>query len=358
MRVARSRYLTLLLVGMLALVGIAPVRADTQAGQPMQFAATGHTLAYNFRLHYEGRGGLPVFGYPITEVFLENGIPVQYFERARLEWHAPLATVTAGHLGRWLALGREAEAPFVPLAAPPDPTFEGLYFPETGHTLETYFLRYWRHFGALENFGYPISQPFYEVLTPDEPPYLVQYFERARFELHPELPLDHRVQLSHVGRMYLAAYPPPAHVLVPPSTATEAWQAVRPQWISIPRIGLETQIEMGGFSYGTWDVPRHTAVAYWPVSAVPGTAGNLVLAGHVGYAGIIFNQLPQAQVGDLIYVGTSDAVHTYQITELHTLLPHETWPMQPTASETLTLITCVPINVYTHRLIVRAVPVS
>lgn len=352
---------TLLVLLCVLLAGISlplPANADTQAGLPVQFAETGHTLAYNFRQFYESRGGLAVFGYPISEVFVENGIPVQYFERARLEWHAPLAQVQLGQLGRWAASGREAEPAFQPVPPPDAASFDGRYFAATGHTLSGFFLRHWHYFGQLENFGYPLSEPFEELDAGTGQPRLVQYFERARFELHPELPLDQRVQLSHLGRSYIAAHPLPPAALSPPADPAAAWAGVRPTWISMPRIGLATAIEMGGFSYGTWDVPRYNAVFYWPVSGMPGTAGNIVLAGHVGYPGTIFNQLPQAQLDDVIHLSTDSGVHTYRVREIHTLLPHETWVMLPTTEETLTLITCVPINVYTHRLVIRAVPVS
>ncbi|MDQ5853634.1 MAG: sortase, partial [Chloroflexota bacterium] len=85
-----------------------PASAAPPVGEPLWFRETGHTLAYSFRAFWEQHGGLPVFGYPITEVFLEEGRPVQYFERARFEWHAPQAQVQAGHLGRWAAQGRES----------------------------------------------------------------------------------------------------------------------------------------------------------------------------------------------------------------------------------------------------------
>jgi hypothetical protein len=35
-------------------------------------------------------------------------------------------------------------------------------------------------------YGYPISEEFYEVSPDDGGTYVVQYFERARFEWHPE----------------------------------------------------------------------------------------------------------------------------------------------------------------------------
>lgn len=60
----------------------APPTADR-----VYFAATGHYLAYGFKQYWEAHGGLAVFGYPISEEFTENGYTVQYFERARFEYH-------------------------------------------------------------------------------------------------------------------------------------------------------------------------------------------------------------------------------------------------------------------------------
>ncbi len=51
------------------------------------FEETHHTLCHGFRAYWEQFGGLTVFGYPISEEFVENGVVVQYFERARFEWH-------------------------------------------------------------------------------------------------------------------------------------------------------------------------------------------------------------------------------------------------------------------------------
>lgn len=51
------------------------------------FAETGHNLHGKFRKFWEKRGGLELFGYPLSEEFEENGRVVQYFERARFEYH-------------------------------------------------------------------------------------------------------------------------------------------------------------------------------------------------------------------------------------------------------------------------------
>jgi hypothetical protein len=52
------------------------------------FAATGQHLCDEFLLYWNTFGGLPIFGYPLSQEFTENGFTVQYFERARFE-HQP-----------------------------------------------------------------------------------------------------------------------------------------------------------------------------------------------------------------------------------------------------------------------------
>jgi LPXTG-site transpeptidase (sortase) family protein len=131
---------------------------------------------------------------------------------------------------------------------------------------------------------------------------------------------------------------------------------VRPTHITVPRIGVDASIEMTGFAFGAWEVPRHTIAHYWPVSAMPGTPGNIVLAGHVGYPGTLFNTLPAIEAGDEVFVLVNGSERRYIVEQKLTLLPYDTWVMNPTTGETLTLITCVPIGVYSHRLVVRATP--
>ncbi len=60
------------------------------------------------------------------------------------------------------------------------------YFRETGHTLNGTFLNYWQANGGLELFGFPLTEPFEELNPVDNRRYVVQYFERERFEYHPE----------------------------------------------------------------------------------------------------------------------------------------------------------------------------
>jgi LPXTG-site transpeptidase (sortase) family protein len=343
----------LLLLAITATLLPAPALANTSAGTPVFFRETGHTLAYGFREFYNRQGGLPIFGLPITEVFVEDGRPVQYFERARLEWHGDLGIALAGHLGRWAADGRTGESAFAPVRSAPANV---RYFAETGHTLGGAFRDFWLSGGGIVTFGYPISEPFRETNDQDGRSYTVQYFERTRFEYHPENAPRYRVLLGHLGRQYLAAHPAPAWATAPVDSPTRAWESVIPSHVRIPRIGVDTDIVTAGFSLGKWDVPLRTAVYYWPISGYPGTPGNIVIAGHVGYRDIIFNKLPKVAVGDDIYVAAGGGERRYLVREMFTLLPDQTWVLAPTDDEVLTLITCVPIGVYSHRLVVRAYP--
>ena len=70
------------------------------------------------------------------------------------------------------------------------------YFPETGHHVKGDFLRFYKsvHDPQLV-FGYPITE---QMTSKDGE--TVQYFQRARFESHTELPENQRVQLTPVGQ--------------------------------------------------------------------------------------------------------------------------------------------------------------
>lgn len=60
------------------------------------------------------------------------------------------------------------------------------YFPETGHSVGGVFLDVWAESGGVPIFGYPLT-PEYLAQVPDAAEMVsVQYFERQRFELHPE----------------------------------------------------------------------------------------------------------------------------------------------------------------------------
>ena len=74
------------------------------------------------------------------------------------------------------------------------------YFSETGHNVPGIFAAYWDANGGLTRFGYPLTEAFEEVSETDGGRYLTQYFERARFEWHPDYAgTEYEVQLGLLG---------------------------------------------------------------------------------------------------------------------------------------------------------------
>ncbi len=178
-----------------------PVGPETATAGVRFFAETGHTMRGEFRIFWERHGGLAIFGFPISETFTERGedgrdYSVQYFQRHRFELHpenkppynvllSRLGTTTLAETGRdWQSFAKTGQR-------------SGCrFFPETGQSICGAFLRYWQANGlefdgkrgksaseSLALFGLPISPPQSETLS-DGRTYVVQWFERARFEDH------------------------------------------------------------------------------------------------------------------------------------------------------------------------------
>lgn len=188
---------------------------------------TGHNLCGTFLAYWESNGGLPVFGYPITEEYQEENLDtgetytVQYFERERFEYHPENAgtvyEVLLGRLGNEVLLmqGRDWQT-----FEKSDPS-EANYMDVTGFAVAPEFIDYWSSHGldfgepgfsfreSLALFGYPISQAEMETNAAGDT-VLTQWFERARFEFHPDNPEGQQVLLGLLGVEVLDdAEPPP-----------------------------------------------------------------------------------------------------------------------------------------------------
>jgi hypothetical protein len=175
------------------------------------FPQTGHWVSHGFLHYWNQFGGLAVFGYPLSEEVNEDpsgtGTPttVQYFERARFEWH-PGAwpdryDVLLGLLGVDQAQrqGLLSTPPFQRITATSDANCT--YYAATGHRLCFGFRTYWQSHGGLSIFGYPISEEYRDPATG----YTVQYFERQRFEYHPENSPAWQVEGGLLGAQLIAA---------------------------------------------------------------------------------------------------------------------------------------------------------
>ncbi len=152
-----------------------------------------------------------MFGLPITpqreETIGDWTGQMQWFERNRLELHpenAPPYDVLLGRLG----------AEFVAESGGPPPRQEPRegcqYFDQTGFNVFGNFLASWSASGldlgdpgvstaeSLALFGLPLTGEF-EATLEDGTTHVVQWFERARFELHPENAPPYNVLLTRLG---------------------------------------------------------------------------------------------------------------------------------------------------------------
>ncbi len=179
----------------------APIAPITSDANQTYFAETQHSLKGMFKTYWERHGGLPIFGYPISEEFSERGDDgrdylVQYFERHRFELHPEQAEPYNVQLSRLGAVTLEAQGRSW-YTFPKGTNNPGcLFFEATGHTLCEPFLSYWRSSGlefdgqpgksyeeSLALFGQPLSESQFEEIAPGVT-VVVQWFERARFEDH------------------------------------------------------------------------------------------------------------------------------------------------------------------------------
>ena len=177
----------------LALAGIGWQWSEAKNGDTRYFPETGHWVTGEFLDAYESvEDPLMLYGFPITDAFedkKEHRI-VQYFERARFELHPDEdLVVQRTPLGKNLY----SQGPGLPVASnhPDCQTFPGISF-QVCHA----FLDFFNANGKLAQFGYPISN--FEIHDDR----IVQYFELARLEWHPELPEDQRVRISDLGVKY------------------------------------------------------------------------------------------------------------------------------------------------------------
>ncbi len=189
-----------------ALALIAMAAGPNFAAADTPFPQTGVSMWGPFEQYWKVHGGLGQFGIARTSVYPAGvGYDAQWFERALFTYtptNADPYKVQLQLLGSMITANRRGEVPFQRAAA----ALSGRYFSETGHNLMGKFLEYWQRTGGLPIYGYPLSEAFTERSKSDGKEYVVQYFERNRLELHPELAgTAYEVQLGLLGSELLDA---------------------------------------------------------------------------------------------------------------------------------------------------------
>jgi len=141
--------------------------------------------------------------------------------------------------------------------------------------------------------------------------------------------------------------PPPGPIVAPPLPA-EPRPVARPVLLTIPLIGVSTQlVTLGLTSSGALEVPSSASVAGWYTgSAKPGAIGSAIIVGHIDSVsgpGVFF-RLSELRAGDMVYVKRSDGtIVEFRVTSVQIYLK-DRFPTEavygPTPDAELRLITC------------------
>ncbi|HEY0736950.1 MAG TPA: PQQ-dependent sugar dehydrogenase [Herpetosiphonaceae bacterium] len=207
------RAINLVLLALLISAAFGSARSTLAAER--NFPETDQIVGGRLLDFWNGNGGLPVFGLPISDQRSERTdvgrFAVQHFERGRLELHPEIAApydVLLGRLGDDLLRRQGRDWRNEPSQGNP---LGGacLRFDETQREVCGPFLDYWRSHGlsdprlnayqrSLALFGLPLTGVKSERNTSGDQ-VLTQWFERARFEYHPNNPNPYKVLLGRLG---------------------------------------------------------------------------------------------------------------------------------------------------------------
>ncbi len=153
-----------------------------------------------------------------------------------------------------------------------------------------------------------------------------------------------------------------ATTVTSPVTTTTARPTPKPtpKPIVITAIG-QIQIEKINLTMPIADraeaTPLRVAVGLLGGSAFPGEPGNTIILGHRMYTyGRHFNRLDEVTTGDKIVITTKERKLTYRVDKQSIILPSELRSVlsEYTAEKKLILVTCTPVRVASHRLLVYA----
>jgi sortase A len=146
--------------------------------------------------------------------------------------------------------------------------------------------------------------------------------------------------------------PPPAPVPPPPANAREPVAVIGS--IEIPKLGVSERL-LSGITMPTLDL----GPGYWPGTALPGQAGNTVIAGHRTSKSRPFRYIDRLVEGDEIVITANDVRYTYRVTGHEIVTPDAVWILnQDTAQPTVTLFACHPPGSVAYRWVTRAVLVG
>ena len=123
-------------------------------------------------------------------------------------------------------------------------------------------------------------------------------------------------------------------------------------YIEVPKIDVYLPVY-----HGLEEKTLQKGIGHMPESSLPvgGESTHAVLSGHTGLpAAKLFTDLDQMEKGDVFYIHVMDQVLAYETDQILVVLPDETDAIRIQKGEDLvTLLTCTPYGVNSHRLLVR-----
>lgn len=125
-------------------------------------------------------------------------------------------------------------------------------------------------------------------------------------------------------------------------------------YLEIPKLGLYLPIY-----HGINDEVLQKGIGHMPETSLPvgGKSTHSVLSGHTGLpAAKLFTDLDQLKEGDKFYIHVLNRILAYQVDQIKVVLPEETEDIRVVQGyDYVTLLTCTPYGVNSHRLLVRGV---
>lgn len=127
--------------------------------------------------------------------------------------------------------------------------------------------------------------------------------------------------------------------------------------LEIPCINLNLPIYHGTGEDALQNGAGHLSNSSLPVGGV-GT--HAVLTGHTGVSNKkLFSDVASLKIGDVFFINVLGDKLAYQVDEINTVLPQDTEKLQIDPDhDYVTLVTCTPFGINTHRLLVRGTRIS
>ena len=119
--------------------------------------------------------------------------------------------------------------------------------------------------------------------------------------------------------------------------------------VDIPRLHISVMV-----AQGTSPQELRVAAGHIPGTALPGQTGNVGIAAH---RDTFFRHLGELKSGDAIQVATRGKQYVYTVRFTDIVSPKETWVLEPSSGQSLTLVTCYPfyyVGPAPKRFVVRA----